>query len=281
MAAQFFTLTPGPHASAAPERARPAMLGFHRGAATDAGRERSHNEDAWRISADGSLLLLADGMGGYNAGEVAAGIAVDTMCRELAGWQCSALPEDRGDARSQALRSAIGAANAAILTAAARRPECLGMGTTLACAWLDEREATVAHVGDSRVYLWRDDRLVRLTRDHSVGQAMLDAGMLDGNDPRGVSLRGVLTRALGVEPLVDADLTRFEWLDGDRLLLCSDGLTDLVGDGFISECLGRIGDADDCARALVAAALAAGGHDNITALTAFLTRGAHADARQV
>jgi serine/threonine protein phosphatase PrpC len=256
------------------------MSGPYCGAATDPGRERTHNEDAWRVCDDGRLLLLADGMGGYNAGEVAAGIAVDTLSSALDGWQptgASAHPA----AREQVLRKAIGAANAAILAAAARRPECLGMGTTLVCVWLDEHSATIAHVGDSRVYLWRDGRLTRLTRDHSVSQAMVDAGLLDEYDDRPGRrpvLRGVLTRALGVEPLVEPDLSHIDWRDGDRLILCSDGLTDLVDDGFIRECLGRGDDAVVCARTLLAAALAAGGHDNVTVLTAFLTRAPREEA---
>jgi len=229
---------------------------------SDAGRSRAHNEDAWRIDPGIGLIALADGMGGYNAGEVASAIAVETIARALAD-------EIFGDETHQPhdqLARAIHAANAAILAAAARRPECLGMGTTLAVAWICGSALRFSHVGDSRIYLMRAGRLYQLTRDHSVGQALIDAGLSDPDQARQSSMRGVLTRALGVEPTVQPDYGEFELAGGDRLLLCSDGLTDMVADEQIARLLARDASSDELVKDLIERALAQGGHDNVTAL---------------
>ena len=229
---------------------------------SDAGRSRTHNEDAWRIDPGIGLIVLADGMGGYNAGEVASAIAVEAVALALAD-------EIFGDDTSQPhdqLARAVHAANAAILAAVARRPECLGMGTTLAVAWICGSALRFSHVGDSRVYLLRAGRLYQLTRDHSVGQAMIDAGLSDPEHARRSSMRGVLTRALGVEPTVQPDYGEFELVGGDRLLLCSDGLTDMVVDDQIARILSRDASPPELAQDLVDRALAQGGFDNVTAL---------------
>jgi protein phosphatase len=268
MAAHGILQTPGTLAQT-PPRAVPATPVFDWGAATHAGHARSHNEDAWRVSAEHGLLVLADGMGGYNAGEVASAIALDTFVAALSA-ESDQPPGAPG--REVAMLRAMSAANAAILAAAARRPECLGMGTTLAAAWMDERMLGIAHVGDSRVYLLRGGRLARMTRDHSMCEALLEAGMIDEDGDERTMIRGVLTRALGVEPIVDPDSRSVAWLHGDRVLVCSDGLTDLVEDATLERLLAAAGSAREAADALVAAALAAGGHDNVTALAAFLSR---------
>lgn len=216
---------------------------------SDPGCERRHNEDAWRICEDSGLLLLADGMGGYNAGDVASAIAV---CEAMESLRAESGLPAAGAERLDAIDRAIGCANATILAAAARRPECLGMLSTLTVAWVDERVVTAGHVGDSRLYLWRDGRLIRVTRDHASAS--------------------LLTRALGAEPRIDVDVAQFEWLDGDQLLLCSDGLTDFVDDRRIGECLACHRAPQASVQALIAAALANGGHDNVTAITACLSR---------
>lgn len=235
-------------------------------AASDPGLARNHNEDAWRVAPPAGLFLLADGMGGYSAGDVASSLAVDGVLEAL-GHEFdvpAGCPE-----RLALLQRAIGSANAAILAAAARRTECLGMGTTLTCAWVDERVLSIGHIGDSRIYLSRGGMLYRLTRDHSVGQAMVDAGVMDEQAAGHASLRGVLTRALGVEPAVQADVGQVELKPGDRLLLCSDGLSDVVDHESISGAIANSRSSRQCADDLVAAALAAGGHDNVTVLVAF------------
>lgn len=241
-----------------------AMLAWDCASASDTGRERPHNEDAIYLNASSGLLLLADGMGGYNAGEVASRMAIEQARDTLIQ-----MASDEADAPvTAALQRAFFEANAAILAAAARRPECLGMGTTLVGAVVHNHLVSFAHVGDSRLYLLRNRQLARLTHDHSVGQAMIDAGVLDERAARLSTLRGVLTRALGVEPAVDADAGQFEWQAGDRLLLCSDGLTDMIDDAQIASVMAAEGSALEIAGALVHAALDAGGHDNVSVVLA-------------
>lgn len=246
-----------------PHGSRAVSLADQAGA-SDPGRLREHNEDSWRIVAEPGLLLLADGMGGYNAGEVASGIAVDTVAR----FDFAEPAAGCGDDPLEQLAQAVYAANAAILAAAARRPECLGMGTTLAVAWVGGSRLFHAHVGDSRIYLLRAGRLARLTRDHSVGQAMADAGVHDPTDGLRASLRSVLTRALGVEAAVEPDFGELALEPGDRVLLCSDGISDVVPDALIAARLGGDAGADALARALVEEALCAGGADNATVVVA-------------
>jgi PPM family protein phosphatase len=241
------------------------MLAWELACVSDAGHERAHNEDACAIDARNGLILLADGMGGYNAGEVASALAIEHASAVLRHHIRRELDLT---AQADTVRHAIAAANAAILAAAARRPECLGMGTTLVAASVGPRILNIGHVGDSRAYLYRSGHLARLTHDHSVGQAMIDAGVLDEQTVRLSTLRGVLTRALGVESRVDVDLCQIEWFDGDRLLFCSDGLTDMVGDSDIAAILAGESCAQAGAQRLTQAALDAGGHDNISVIIA-------------
>jgi PPM family protein phosphatase len=248
------------------------MLHWDCVSASDRGHERSHNEDATCLNLLAGLMILADGMGGYNAGEVASALAIenarDYLCQELPrGGADSCLTSN--SRVTEAVSQAIAVANAAILAAAARRPECLGMGTTLVIAAVNARCVTIGHVGDSRVYLLRAGHLSRLTHDHSVGQAMIDSGVLDEQAARLSTLRGVLTRALGVESAVDADISQLEWQNGDRLLLCSDGLTDMVRDSEIKAILEQAASADEGSNTLIQAALDAGGHDNVSVVLAF------------
>ncbi|HVL55377.1 MAG TPA: protein phosphatase 2C domain-containing protein [Burkholderiaceae bacterium] len=246
-------------AVAASER---ATVSFDFGAATDPGPARPHNEDRWQLDAARGVFVLADGMGGFNAGEVASEIAVRTtvsMFNELCdlGW-----PAD------EALTRSIAAANRNILEFAATRPECLGMGTTAVAAAVCGAALLIAHAGDSRAYLLRNGRLQRLTRDHSVLQQMIDAG---GNEAllRRRRAPGILTRALGVEPQADAELRRHDWRAGDVLLLCSDGLTDAIDDAAIAAVLlESLSGLQRAAAALVDAALAGGAIDNVTVLLA-------------
>lgn len=232
--------------------------------ASDPGLGQGHNEDAWRIEPELGAFALADGMGGYNAGEVASAIAVDVALAQPFDQPAGASSPDP----LEQLARAVSAANASILAAAARRPQCLGMGTTLALAWIAGTRLFHAHVGDSRIYLLRGHELLRLTRDHTVGQAMIDSGSVEPASSRAAAFRGVLTRALGVEPSVAPDLGEVELRPGDRVLLCSDGLSDPLDDGAIRALLDTGDRAAAQAAALVQAALAAGSLDNITAVVA-------------
>jgi PPM family protein phosphatase len=232
---------------------------------SDTGLSRAHNEDSWWVSPQGRLLLLADGMGGYNAGEIASQIAVATIAAALANDE----PEHgQVAARSQRLNDAIAQANQAIRSAAARRPECLGMGTTVVAAWhLVANQWLIGHVGDSRAYLVKPEGLQRLTRDHSLGQAMLDSGTMTPRQLRAYAMRGVLTRALGIEPSVQADVCRVSLAPGESLLMCSDGLSDLVAESLMHRVISQHrGAPHQQVGALIDLALQAGGLDNVTAL---------------
>lgn len=233
-------------------------------AVSDSGPARSHNEDRWRIDDTHGVFALADGMGGYNAGEVASEIAVHTVAEGVGALQAAGLsPAD-------ALVRAVYTAHAGIVEFARARPECLGMGSTLVAAVIADGRLTVAHVGDSRAYLLRAGSLRRLTSDHSIGQQMLDGGRLTEAQVRRLPARGILTRALGIEadPPVTA-LVSLDWHAGDLLLLCSDGLTDTVDDRQLEATLMRCAPGlADGARDLIAAALGAGCTDNLTVLLA-------------
>jgi serine/threonine protein phosphatase PrpC len=233
-------------------------------AITDPGPGRPHNEDRWLTDDPHGVFALADGMGGYNAGEIASEIAVRTVVELVGALHEAGLPTDA------ALSRAVAAAHAGIVDFAHARPECLGMGTTVVAAVIDGARLTVAHVGDSRAYLMRGGVLRRITADHSVGQQMLDAGRLSDEQVRRLPARGILTRALGVESEPpQADLNALDWLPGDLLMLCSDGLTDSLDDAALAAVLGRSGLAlADGVRELLAAALGAGCTDNVTILIA-------------
>jgi serine/threonine protein phosphatase PrpC len=202
---------------------------------TDTGKVREHNEDAIGSNLDTGLLVLADGMGGYNAGEVASGIAVKTVL-ELVTEGCNreernALDQSTGLMRqSIVLRDAIARANKIIHQTAQTQPQCEGMGTTVvACLFYDDR-ATVAHVGDSRLYRFRRNRFEQVTMDHSLLQELVDRGFYSREEAVRSTNKNYVTRALGVEPTVQVEIQEIDVEPGDVYLLCSDGLPDMVED---------------------------------------------------
>lgn len=202
---------------------------------TDTGRVREHNEDAIGTNMDAGLLVLADGMGGYNAGEVASGIAVKTVL-EFVGEACQreqrgALdPESRLMRQSIVLRDAIARANKIIHQTAKSQPQCEGMGTTIAACLFHDNRVSIAHVGDSRVYRLRGNRLEQLTMDHSLLQELVDRGYYSQEEAARSTNRNYVTRALGVEAAVQVEIQEDEVRQGDVYLLCSDGLPDMVED---------------------------------------------------
>jgi len=202
---------------------------------TDTGRVREHNEDAIGTNLDAGLLVLADGMGGYNAGEVASGIAVRTIL-DFVGEACQrerreALdPETRLMRQTIVLRDAVARANKIINQTARSQPQCAGMGTTIvACLFYDNR-VSLAHVGDSRIYRLRKGRLEQLTMDHSLLQELVDRGYYTQEEATRSTNRNYVTRALGVEAAVLVEVQEDEALPDDVYLLCSDGLPDMVED---------------------------------------------------
>ena len=202
---------------------------------TDVGKVRDHNEDAIGSNTDIGLMVLADGMGGYNAGEVASGIAVQTIT-ELASE--GALREERNDVdptsgmmrQTIVLRDAIARANKIIFQTAQSQTHCEGMGTTLVAAMFYDNRVSIAHVGDSRAYRLRGGKFEQLTMDHSLLQELVDRGFYSEEEAQRSTNRNYVTRALGVEPSVDVEIQEFEVLPDDVYLLCSDGLPDMVED---------------------------------------------------
>lgn len=233
-------------------------------AATDVGRVREQNEDAWAAVPAVGLYAVADGMGGHAAGEVASRLAVEAV-RESVGGRA---PDTVAAARS-VLAEAVRAAGRRIREQAREHPERRGMGTTLtALLLIPEGRGVVAHVGDSRAYRMRDRRLGRLTRDHTWVQARVDSGELTEDEARRHPASSVLTRALGADGGSEPDLFEIEWRAGDVYLLCSDGLTAAVGEPELEAELGRAlreaDDLDGAAGELVREANRRGGPDNIT-----------------
>lgn len=235
---------------------------FH--AASHAGRVRSNNEDAVLHDAGLGLALLADGMGGYNAGEVASEMAVTQVHASFSRWRASAGDGVGPRETRHALLHGIATANAAVLEAATTRPECRGMGTTLVCGAFLHRTAVIAHLGDSRCYRWRGFHLECLTRDHSVLQERIDAGLVDVHRAASVSYRHLVTRALGIEARPRPAVRDHAVRPGDLFLLCSDGLSDMLSDDAIAEILAADLPMDGRADAMIAAANQAGGRDNVS-----------------
>lgn len=225
------------------------------GSRTDVGCIREHNEDSLVVAPP--LFAVADGMGGHAAGEVASEIAVQVVS-ELA----PTTPD------SQALGAAVEAANEAIIQAAFEGRGREGMGTTMTAALLEGERLVIAQVGDSRAYLLHQGGLQQLTRDHSLMADMIEAGQLTPEEARVHPQRSVITRALGSAPHTRPDLYEINVEAGDRLLLCSDGLTTMLHDSEIEAIMSRTWDPQHCAAQLVGEAVAAGGYDNVTVVVA-------------
>lgn len=220
---------------------------------TDTGRQRRVNEDAFHARAP--LFAVADGMGGAQAGEVASGTAVGILSDGLPAGS---------DPAPDRLAAAVRAANAKIHELSVTDEERAGMGTTLTAAWVGEKEVSLVHVGDSRCYRWRDGRLERLTDDHSLVEEMVRQGRLTPEEAAIHPQRSIITRALGPEDHVEPDTVTVPARGGDLFLLCSDGLTSMIGEAEIAEVLGSTGELEVAGRALVDRANQAGGRDNIT-----------------
>ncbi|HKA92215.1 MAG TPA: Stp1/IreP family PP2C-type Ser/Thr phosphatase, partial [Acidimicrobiia bacterium] len=221
---------------------------------TDVGRVRDGNEDDFLDQADRlGLVAVADGMGGHRAGEVASVTALEALRAAVAS--------------GESLRHAIEDANDAVREKSESDHELHGMGTTLTAGMLGgDGYLTVGHVGDSRGYLMRDGELRQITDDHSLVEEMVRGGELTPEQAEVHPQRSIITRALGIDPRVDVDVYPIELREGDRVLLCSDGLTTMVRPDEIASILGREPDPRRAAQLLVDAANAAGGEDNITAV---------------
>lgn len=225
---------------------------------TDTGRQRDHNEDAFALAPELGIALLADGMGGHSAGDVASRLAIDTSL--------AILSQTAGLAARDRLDTAIQAAHSTIREKADSAPRYRGMGTTIVATLFEKQRMTVGHVGDSRLYRLRKGSLQALTHDHSLLQEFIDKGLYSPEEARQKVARNILTHALGLEQAAKVDINEFELQAGDRFLLCSDGLYEMLSDTEIAALLGRDLPLPDICTALIELANAKGGRDNITVI---------------
>ena len=235
-------------------------------AQTDPGLARDNNEDSVTFDESCCLGVLADGMGGYNAGEVASGMAAAFIKSELGRWlrathQLAPLKDTR-----RAMEICVGNANRSIYNAANAHPQYAGMGTTLVVAVFQQDRLLLGHIGDSRCYRLRRGQFKQITKDHSLLQEQLDAGLITAEQMATAANKNLVTRALGVDPEVELDLSEYRVESGDLYLMCSDGLSDMVDDRTLHEHLKTATAMPALAQRLIASANASGGRDNISVL---------------
>jgi serine/threonine protein phosphatase PrpC len=233
---------------------------------THPGLVRPLNEDA--IGADPScgLFALADGLGGYNAGEVASVMAISAVLERLSSALADSQTSELAFTPDEAIYDTINEINASIYNAALNSAAFEGMATTLVVGWFLGERLWIAHTGDSRLYRYRDDQLEQLTRDHSFSQELLDAGMVTEEEARILPAKNLVTRALGASPEIEPEVQDLDVVAGDLILLCSDGLTEMVGSYEIAGLLAAHADMHETARRLVDLANEAGGRDNVSVI---------------
>ena len=235
------------------------------GARSDVGLVRGHNEDSFLLRTP--LFVVSDGMGGHAAGEVASSIAVETVGERAPGTADDVL-----------LGAAVEAANMAVIEAAEQGIGKPGMGCTVTSILIEKNKMAVAHVGDSRAYVLRQGTLVRVTHDHSYVEELVDSGQITADEARTHPSRSIITRALGSDPDMYADHFSLEVNDGDRVILCSDGLSSMISDAEIEALAVSSATPQQAADNLVAAALTAGGADNVTVVVVDVLNDGIADA---
>jgi PPM family protein phosphatase len=253
-------------------------LKLHVAAQTDKGLVRPNNEDSFFTDINQGLLAVADGMGGHASGEVASKIAIDVLRNyfqqdnngkaSLIGPFCNEAYADR----TNQLCSAIQLANSAIYEAAMGNPQLHGMGTTLAAILIQGKKLSIAHVGDSRVYLIRAGSIEQLTDDHTLVYEQFKRELISKEEAESSNIRHVLTRALGIAPVVDVDLGEMTLADGDVLILCSDGLSEMISDHDILMTATSLDDPSITCQRLIERANQSGGKDNITVIAGYLVR---------
>ncbi len=247
------------------------MAGLAIAGSTDPGMIRPNNEDRISTTPELGLAVVADGMGGHQAGEVASGMAVDVVTRHLINVFSRDTPPadeevaDQSSAELRAVGEAIALANTAIFELAKSSPNCSGMGTTVVVTLFHEDKVCIGHVGDSRLYRYRSDTLELITEDHSLVQELVARGLITSEEARHSINKNLVTRALGIEPTVESQLTEQTLQDQDIYLLCSDGLNDVLPDDVTAQLLKDHGsDLQATADRLVAQVNARGGPDNVS-----------------
>lgn len=241
---------------------------------THVGMKRNHNEDNFLVLPDERLFCVADGMGGHSSGEIASKIAVDEISEffKLTGQDQEATWPFKMDKSKNydenRLATAIKLANARIYERAGTESKLKGMGTTVASVHFVANNAYVGHVGDSRVYFFRDGQLRQVTEDHSLLNDYLKAKKLTPEEIEAFPHKNVIVRALGMKDTVLVDVGRIECRDGDEFLVCSDGLSGMVPDPQIQDVLSKVSDLDQACNQLIEMANANGGNDNVTCIIA-------------
>ncbi len=232
------------------------------GSLTDVGKVRSSNEDALGLELERGIFVVADGMGGHQAGEVASQQAVDSMLESLR-------ERDPSERAAEALVRSVSNANTEIAAAAQKDRNLKGMGTTVVATIVEADRFTIAHVGDSRAYLVRDAEIRQLTEDHSMVAELVKAGVITPEAAETHPYRSAISRSLGQFKDVETDTSEHEFLPGDRILLCTDGLTRFAKPEEILERLLSFDDPQEAAQGLIDLANDRGGRDNITAIVIF------------
>jgi PPM family protein phosphatase len=263
--------------------ANPVPLTIELQSAVDPGRARSNNEDSVATDPEVGLAVLADGMGGYNAGEVASNMATSFIRTELGRWLREASSQASDAEVRRAMDICVDNANRAIFNAANSNPQYAGMGTTLVVAVFRDNRVLLGHVGDSRCYRLREGRLQQITRDHSLLQEQIDAGLITPEQAAFSANKNLVTRAVGVEDTVLLETHQHDVQSGDLFLMCSDGLSDMLDDEGIAHVVQQMLQGsqrlEDGTRSLIDAANDAGGKDNISVILGRASGGSSAPAR--
>lgn len=242
--------------------------------ASDPGCVRKNNEDNFAVEPDLGLLVVADGMGGHNSGEVASDIACKTTveyARQMLGGEKTMVPEGGGpdlSPRGRQLEFFVKSANTMIYEKGRAFPKDAGMGTTVVAAIVDAKSMTIAHVGDSRLYLWRRGELTQLTEDHSLVGEQVKRGQITADEAARSSLQNILTRALGADKDVQVDVADHPLLPGDIVLLATDGLSKMLVDAEVAAVIAAEQEPQKIVEVLIAKSRAAGGVDNIAVVVA-------------
>ena len=241
---------------------------FEMSGVTHQGMVRINNEDTISVLPDLGIAILADGMGGHQAGEVASSMAVEMIKQYYSDGEL----DTRSDNDVEHLVEAIELANTAVFELSQERPECAGMGTTIVVCQFVNGRVYAGHVGDSRLYRLRDSELEQITRDHSVVQELVSRGFMSQEEANNSMNKNLVTRALGIEASVEADINEAPYQSGDIYLLCSDGLSDVVSDDRIQDTLiTNLDSLETATQQLIDDANSAGGPDNISVVLVRIT----------
>lgn len=240
---------------------------------TDQGLARSNNEDNYYVDIKAGLLIVADGMGGHSAGEIASKIAVNVISDYFQGENKFTSNYDHPHSPTTSkLNSALRLANVAVFEAGQSSPQLKGMGTTIAAALMIGNKLSIAHIGDSRVYLIRSNNIEQLTDDHSIVNEQFRRDIITKEEAANSNIKNLLTKALGISPEAEAELNELTLFDGDILLLCSDGLNTMLTDESILKIISLAKRPIDACELLIDAANKKGGKDNITVIVGYIKK---------